>query len=279
MKISIRGVIFFILMSFVSSCTSVFYQGDRNLYATPDQGGLDYQEVKIKAEDGNINYGWFIHKKGRKGKGLVIQNHGNAQNMSSHFRSLAWLVNEGFDLFVWDYRGYGKSEGESYPEGVYLDAKAALSWAHNKAKEYPQFIVFGQSLGGAITMRAVEEDPFKKDIDLVVLDSTFTSYKGVAVDRLQTSFITYLLSPLGYILVSNKYAQKTFLDEYKGKVLVIHGTRDPIVPYEFGEAIFKELKTSKKTFWKVLNGSHIDVFDREKKKYQKSFLTLLKTIH
>src|SRR5690606_1051305 len=131
-------------------------------------------------------------------KGTVIQFHGNAQNISTHFYSLAWLVSEGYNLFTFDYRGYGKSEGSPHQEGVFKDALSAIEkgYEFHAKSGAGAFIIYAQSLGGIIAARALPDSSLSNKVDLLVLDSTFSSYKDIAFGKLTSRWFLTPISPL-----------------------------------------------------------------------------------
>ena len=115
-------------------------------------------------------------------KGVALQFHGNAQNMTSHYRFLNWLPAENWEVLTFDYRGYGQSEGtlgsfSGELDGVVEDGVAAIKWANQRAKELGvPLVIFGQSLGGNLSLRSlVEIKP--SHLRLIVIDSSFYSFK------------------------------------------------------------------------------------------------------
>lgn len=252
-----------LLLMILSGCTSLFYQPDRYLYATPDRFGVKHEDVFFDSRDQTRLHGWYMqHNEGTKLKGLVTFFHGNAQNLSSHFYNLAWLTEKGYDVFIFDYRGYGLSVGKPTPEKVNWDAITALekSYQYVKEKKIPQWIVHAQSLGGVIAMRALEDFKHNAAIDLLVLDSTFDSYDSIAFDKLSSHWLTFLFSPLGPLLVSDEYAPTKFFKDYQGDVLVMHGNKDFVIPPEYGTKIYERLTTKTKILWEIQEAGHIDAF-------------------
>ncbi len=250
----------FILLIILSGCTSVFYQPTRVLYASPEQLGIKHQDIFFDSSDGKRLHGWYLAHQGLdQAKGLVTFFHGNAQNLSAHFYVLSWLTKHQYDVFIFDYRGYGLSVGEPNPEAVNQDALAAL----NKSVEFlqknkiPKWIVHAQSLGGMIAMRAMEDFKDKDKVSLLVLDSTFDSYDDIAFDKLTDHWFTFLLSPLGPLLVSDAMAPTSFFKSYQGDVLVTHGDNDQIIPMKFGQRIFENLETKNKRWWPISGAAHI----------------------
>lgn len=252
-----------ILLMILSGCTSLFYQPTRILYATPERFGVAHKDVFFDSSDGTRLHAWFLqHDPSVKTKGLVTFFHGNAQNLSSHFHIMAWLTKYGYDVFVFDYRGYGLSVGEPTPKKVNLDALAALdqSLGYLKEKKYEHWIVHGQSLGGAIAMRALEDFKSNEKIDLLILDCTFDSYDDVAFDILTNHWLSFIFSPLAYVLVSDSMAPTKFFKDFKQPTLVMHGKDDSIIAPEFGKRIFDNLSVEKKQWWLVDGAGHINAF-------------------
>jgi alpha-beta hydrolase superfamily lysophospholipase len=258
-----------------TSCTSLFFQGDPYLYQHPKKLNIPFKEVSLKSGTETL-IGWHLYPKDRtKSKGLILFFHGNAQNISAHFLNIAWITKMNYEVFIFDYRGYGKSSGEAEFEGINKDALVAMEYteAHAVKNKIPKLIFYGQSLGGNILMRAMEDFHHTKNLDLLVLDSTFNSYQDMAFDKLKGFWPTFLLSPLAYILVSDSMAPTKFESLTKYPLLIIHSKTDQVVPFKFGEYI--QQKTSGKDFWILPEARHIDVFYTEKEKYRKIFLDFL----
>jgi uncharacterized protein len=270
----------FLILLFLMGCTSLFYHPDRVQYVKPENYNFAYREVTFHPKDGTELIGWFFPAKTPAPKGTIIHFHGNAQNISAHFLNLSWVMDRGYNLFVFDYRGYGISDGKPTPDGVYQDSLAALAegrklWAENgKGK----FVVYGQSLGGAVAMRALEDFPELDHVDLVVQDGTFMSYQDVAFHKLSRSLLLPL-SPLAYVLVSDEYATERFVRKLARPTLVIVGESDKVVNKKFGHEIFDSLITPQKWLWKIPKGEHISTFHDPKARYRDDFIKLLEELH
>ena len=270
-------VLLILSLFLLQGCSHLFYQPSERHFYDPAQFKLSYEDVWFDSLDGTKLHGWFFPANTSKPKGTIVQFHGNAQNISTHFLSLVWLVNEGYNLFTFDYRGYGKSKGNSTQAGLYQDALAAL----NMGKEFHStrgqghFIVFGQSLGGIVSLRALPDFKEKDEVSLLVLDSTFDSYQGIASDKLRSRWFLWPFSPLAYLLISDKYASKNVLEKITLPTLVIVGEGDEVIPAKFGKQIFQEIPALKKWLWDIPDGGHIGVFHHNAVSYRKDFLQLL----
>ena len=98
-----------------------FYQPNRTLYPTPDQCDLHYEEVFFKSKDGTKLHGWFVSALG-DAVGTVIHFHGNFGNLTYYLNQICWLPVNNFNVFTFDYRGYGRSEGTPSRSGIYEDS-------------------------------------------------------------------------------------------------------------------------------------------------------------
>ena len=193
---------------FLAGCTSLFFQGTRERYPFVDYDKLIYEKDFFASLDGSpLSYWYFASDKNRqarpelvqeantKTRGLVVQYHGNAENMTIHYRSLVWLPFYGYDFMTFDYRGYAASKGESTLSGVNADARAMLAFADEKSQEQNlPLVLYGQSLGGALLLRALEDAPTPKNLKLIVIESSFYSYKRVARQKLANAWLFWPLS-------------------------------------------------------------------------------------
>jgi len=259
-----------------SSCTHLFYQPSHLLFLDPERLGLQEQDIDFKSQDGTSLHGWFFKAKG-KVKGTVIQFHGNAQNITSHYVSLIWLIDHGYNLFTFDYRGYGLSKGSPDQEKIYQDALAALEVGDDLRIKHGggRFIAYGQSLGGNILLRSLPDSSVKEKVGFVVQDSTFASYQDIAFDRVKSVWFLFPFSPLSYLLISDKMASEKVLNKIHWPTLVIVGQKDKVIPQKFGKEIFKKIPAENKWLWKIPEGGHIDVFHRGNGIYRKKFLDLV----
>jgi uncharacterized protein len=264
-----------LIVLLLSSCSGLFYFPSHEKFYDPKQFSLEYEDLWIESSDKlKLNAWWIRNPKSAEYKGLILLFHGNAENISSHFLNLAWITEYGYELLIFDYRGYGRSEGEPDQKGTHQDALHALRFASKiiESKKSSKFIVYCQSLGGVICARALTEIKDIKSIDLLVLDSTFSSYKDLAYQKLKDHWLTYLLSPLAEFIISDKMASKPYLKDLPMKKLVYHSKGDLVIPYQFGEEVFN-LTSEPKTFIGLESEGHIQVF--KEKSRRDEFLKIL----
>lgn len=267
------------LMSF--GCTNLVYQPSREIFYVPSERvGVMPKDLTIPSLDGKKLHAWlFEPAEGVEPKGTVIQFHGNAENMTSHFLSLLWVVKEGYRLLAFDYRGYGSSEGAPYPAGVHMDALAVLQKADEMSgKKEKALIVYGQSLGGAIALRALVDFPNRTAIRTAVIEGSFLSYKRIAADKLSEFWLTWPLQWMGYLLMSDTYApKKTVRSLSPLPILVLHGTKDEVVPMEHGRQIY-DAAGEPKCFWPIESSAHGYLMEIDQGKYRKAMLDFFENL-
>ncbi len=253
-------------------CTHLFFQPSKNIFSDPAADGIKYEVIKFKSGDGTELTGMFFPPAGPP-LATIIHFHGNAQNMTAHFPYSAWLAREGFNVFVFDYRGYGASGGRPELGGLVQDGIAALEQAAKLPGAEPgRMIVFGQSLGGAIAVAAVAESGFKPAA--MILEGTFYSYKSVASAALRRSWWSWPFSWIPWVGVTGKYSPSDYISKINCPKLFIHSKLDPIVPFRQSRKLFKAAKEPKE-FWPVTSG-HTDAFYGQRETYGPKLTAYLK---
>lgn len=237
----------------------LFYYPTKDTPYTPKKYGYAYEDVYFKSKDGTQLHGWWIPAKGVS-KATVVYAHGNAGSVAHHFVFVYWLVQAGYDVLLYDYRGYGKSEGEVSKEGCVRDTEAAIAYAAERADK---LVVFGHSLGGAKSIAAlpqVETD----DLKAVVVDSTFASYKDMA-ER--------VAGARARKVVSESFDPVEAVKDFPEGVplLIVHGTMDETIPVAQAQKLFDAAKQPKRLM-KVPGANHVNCFFIEDGKYRKDLL-------
>ena len=174
------AVLALVLVLFASEYSNLIdryfiFRPDEDLSADPGAMGLEFEDVRFTAADGVTLHGWFVP--GGNGATLVLL-HGNAGNISGRLSRLAELHRRlGMNVLIFDYRGYGLSEGRPFEKGTYLDAEAALDYLGSRGDVDPDRIVlFGHSLGTAIAV----ETAVRREVYAVLLEAPFTSIRAMA---------------------------------------------------------------------------------------------------
>lgn len=217
----------------------------REVSSTPDELGLDFENVVFKSADGLALSGWYVPA--RRSEFTLLFCHGNGGNMANRLDSISLFHDLGLNCFIFDYRGYGDSQGEPSEEGTYLDAKAAYEWLIEERKTPPgNIIIFGRSLGGSIAAQLAS----KAKAGALAIESTFTSYADIG-----KRFHPYM--PVRWF-ASFSYRTIDFIKNVRYPVMLIYSRNDEIVPFEFGRALY-EAANEPKEFVEI-SGSHNDGF-------------------
>ncbi len=229
----------------------LFYYPDRVKYDSPERARLTFENVYFKSADGTLLSGWFIPAAGVaspiEAKGTVIHMHGNAQNMTAHFGFVEWVPSRGYNLFVFDYRGYGQSRGAPEPKGVFEDAVAALDCLRTRSDiDTTRLFLFGQSLGGMIAIAAAGASP--QGVRAVLAEAPFHSYSALADDQM----------PAQELVLDDTYCATTYVAKLSPiPLLLIHGTNDRVVPYTHSVMLLAEAKEPKQLVT-ITGGAHND---------------------
>jgi fermentation-respiration switch protein FrsA (DUF1100 family) len=206
--------------------------------------GLNFEDVWFDADDGARLHGWYCPCD--RPRAVVLFAHGNAGNLSHRAPLMQYLQKDlRVSALIFDYRGYGRSEGVPTVKGVLKDGRAARTLLARRAgiKE-SQIVLMGRSLGGAIVVQLAAESPPRG----LILESTFSSFKDVAAHH-------YPL--LAWLVPANKLNSAVKIATYKGPLLQSHGDADRTIPYALGRKLFKAANEPK-SFITIPGGDHND---------------------
>ncbi len=228
-------------------------------YSTLDQNptewGLAYEDVFLDTEDGVRLHGWYIPRHGAKQTLLFF--HGNAGNISHRGDSVEVFHRLGLNVFIFDYRGYGKSQGETDETGLYKDARTAWRYLiKERGLDGENVILFGRSLGGAVAAELASEIRPGG----LVLESTFSSAKDVA------NAIFPILSRL--IFLRYDFNTTARVRRLACPLLVLHSPDDEIIPFQLGEKLFRAANEPK-SFVKM-RGDHNNGFLMSQPDYERA---------
>jgi len=237
------------------------YSPVREVIYTPDELGLDFEKVTLKTADGLRLSGWYIPA--GNSQLTVLFCHGNGGNMMHRLDSINIFYNLGLNCFIFDYRGYGNSEGKPGEEGTYLDVMAAYKWLTEGKKVPPNNIIaFGRSLGGSIAAQLAS----KVKTGALILESAFTSYVDIG-----RKFYPYM--PVRWF-ARFSYQTVDYVKDVHCPVMIIHSRNDEIVPFEFGLELY-DAANEPKEFVEIF-GSHNDGFLVSSEIYRKAWTEWLK---
>jgi fermentation-respiration switch protein FrsA (DUF1100 family) len=217
----------------------------RELAASPQAIGLHYENVIFRTSDGLQLHGWHIPVV--PARGTVLFFHGNAGNISHRLDSIRIFHDLGLAVFIFDYRGYGQSEGKPSEAGTQRDALAAWDYLTRERGIAPDRIVyFGRSLGAAVAARLAIARPPRA----LIVESAFTSVPDMAAEL-------YGWLPARW-LARYEYATRDYVTQLRCPLLVVHSPEDEIIPFRHGEAIYAAAHAPREML--RLRGGHNDGF-------------------
>ena len=218
-----------------------FYFPAKELFADPGDIGLAFEEVFFTASDGVRLCGWFVPNP--QAKETILFLHGNAGNISNRLEVIALFKDLPANVFIIDWRGYGKSQGWPTEQGLYADALAAYRYLVDERGCAPDsIVVYGKSLGGNVAVDLAS----KAQIKALICDSAFSSAEDMAT-------IVFPLLPAKYFL-SVKFDALAKIAKVTCPKLIIHAREDEIVPFRLGEKLFASAAEPKEFL--VVSGDH-----------------------
>jgi fermentation-respiration switch protein FrsA (DUF1100 family) len=266
----IKRLVVIVAGTYVAVCVFVFffqnhllYFPDRTLAFTPADVGLPFEDLTLTTADGVSLSAWYVPAE--KSEGSVIICHGNAGNIGDRIVTLKVFREMGFNALIFDYRGYGRSEGSPNEEGTYLDAEAAWAFLTQEKGESPDRIVlYGRSLGGAVAIELAR----RHEPAVLVVECTFTSIVDVAR-------IHFPLLPAG-LLCRNRYESIDKVPHIKCPKIFYHGQDDALIPIELSRRLY-EAAAEPKQFIDTLGGHNVAGF-LYNDQYAEQFANLLSAL-
>ncbi len=215
-------------------------------FAQPEAYGIHPEEIWLAASDGVKLNAYFLAAP--DSPKVLLWFHGNAENIGMGLDHLKWLSRLGVNVMELDYRGYGKSEGSPSEAGVLRDADAAYLYLVENRKFLPKDVyLYGHSLGGAVAVDLAS----RRECGGLIVESSFTSIPDMARHIYRV--------PVAQFLPRSRFDSRAKISGIAAPVLVIHGTRDPVVPFEMGRHLY-EAAHEPKTFLPVEGAQHDDPY-------------------
>jgi uncharacterized protein len=215
-------------------------------HSSPILTNLKHDTLNVNFESSNIylkrspndslNAWLFTPKRNYNGITLCFL-HGNGGNISAYFSLAKPFLDSGFQIFLFDYSGFGYSSGKSSRKNVLLDADFSLKYLKERMHKDDKLIVYGQSLGGHLAVTIASQN--EKIIDGLVIEGAFSSHKNIAADRVPI---------LGRLFVAEKYSALTAISQYHKPILIIHSTEDAIIPYTMSLQLYEKANAPKQLY-------------------------------
>lgn len=246
----LAAVLFFVIAVRLLERFGIYFPF-KKIIADPASVGLSYEDVFFETSDRKQLNGWYIPVRGAEDTLLFF--HGNAGNIGHRLEKILLLHDLGVNVFIFDYRGYGQSQGSPSEAGLHRDAEAAYEYLTKKrGLQSEQIIPYGESLGGAVAVHLAAG----KKVKALVTEGTFTSAKDMA--RIVLPFV-----PPG--ILASRFDALINIKNVDCPMLIIHSLDDETVPYELGEKLFGAASRPKKLL--QLRGGHNTAFLDSRQEY------------
>ncbi len=261
------GRIFFVYGGYAlilvwTGCSNLFFYPDKQFYGSPAALGIRFEQRMIVTPGQPTLMAWRLFPaEGQEYKGIIIHLHGNAENMSTHFRGIAWLLEYGYQILTVDYRGYGGSEGVVSIDGIHEDVRNIFRHVQGSTDlgNVPRFLL-GQSLGGTLASTVAGEAEFLAMFDGIIIESAFSGYRSMVREKVGDF---WLLSPFQYPLswlVTSRYKpQEAIAKVDETPFLFFIAELDQVVPPYQTLELYNAVK-GKKELVRIPYKKHLEVF-------------------
>jgi alpha-beta hydrolase superfamily lysophospholipase len=218
---------------------------------SPDDYGIPRERVTeewFETSDGEMLYGWYCRAEEPIASGIFC--HGNTGNLTTSADVIPHLLDSGFNVLLFDYRGFGKSSGRPTLSGVVADGVTAARFHDRIRPQNLPTLLYGYSLGGAIAAQVIRHHPF----DGLILQSTFTSLPDVAR-------AVWPRLPL-HLFAGSFFDTRAAISKLKVPLLLLHGGADEVVPCWMAHALHDACRAEKRIHV-VDGGLHKDLYLRD----------------
>jgi uncharacterized protein len=241
--IIVAGYLAFVGLLYMMQGSMIFLP-DRNVANDPGSVGIEWENAWFETEDGKRLQGWYIP--GEESRYVLLFSHGNAGNISHRLGFIEMLYNRGISTFIYDYRGYGNSDGRPTEKGLHKDIEGAWNYLIDElGYSQGQIVLFARSLGGPFSAKLASN----KNPGGLILESTFTSAKDVASD-------IYPFIPSS--IVRFRLDTESYLKNVSVPVLIMHSRDDEIIPFHHSRSLYEAAREPK--YFSELRGGHNDNF-------------------
>lgn len=252
----------FLLTTLVGCSKNHIFPTDTKVYDAPENYDYNYNEFYFKSSQEALLRGWYFRAKGPS-RGIIVVSNGIIYNMSERFKKWTWVLAEGYDLFIYDFRGYGDSRGEVDMFGFVDDVSAAIAYAHGVDENLPMVVV-GQSMGGSFVIDAMAKQVYPY-VRLLLIDSTMQGFALAADDLIKKHFLLWPLiwvpdafTPVGVDSID-------YVDSTNTPTLFLVGLQDSIIEPEHSVNLYLKAKEPK-ALWIVEDAEHVECICKHKVK-------------
>lgn len=265
---TIRPLIF-LLSLLLSACSfnSVFFPIDER---SADAVDIEIEKIELTSSDGKRVQHYFFNAS-HASKATIFVFQGSGSTVLNWYKMVKPLIEDGYQVFMMEYRGFGASEGYASHDSVAFDANVALNYLVGRVEvETKPLLVMGQSYGGQLAIYVTHKNQHL--VDGLITEGTFTSFSEEAA-----SFSSWPFSSLINLIVLNEYNSLELIQDIRANKLFIHSNEDNVVPFDMGQKLYNKA-TGQKELW-VINGKHVAGLSDKPVEYVSKVNKMLKKIH
>ena len=257
-----------VIIVFLSGCTSLLFLPKKELRFTPDDFDINYENITLNVTSKEFLHGWKLlannqdsNKKNKKGTILFL--HGNGDNLSSQMPYTVWLSQAGYDVYIFDYRGYGKSSGHPNLDITIQDVELMVSYVVKQLHVYEnsndKLILMGHSLGASMAIYALANSDYKANVKALITLAAFSDYHDVTQEVLAKSWLLWPLQwPLSFTIDNTYRPLDTVASIAPIPILILHSKTDSIIAVHHSERLYAHAKSPKS--FKLIEGDHNNIF-------------------
>ena len=225
---------------------------------TPETFGVPYERHRIDTTDGCTLDAWHVCPP--EPTASVIYFHGSGGNLGTAAETFAMYYMCGLEVFGFDYRGYGESNGSPTEEGLYADGLAAVTYFNKNLRSADRPVIYiGRSLGGPVAAFVARAEPPKG----LILEATFPSKNSLISERKFLRLVKYFMK--------YKFNTVDYLRDHRFPVMIVHGDKDSTVPLKQGQELYLKL-TGPRTFLRIPGAGHSDLHSKDSELYLDSIV-------
>ena len=252
------SVLFLVCLQF-SACSQFLFVPIRQQVITPDILGILHENIHLPVSETVTLHGWKLISADNQA-GTILFLHGNGDNVSTHFANAYWLVERGYDVYLFDYRGYGLSNGEVGLDETINDIDHMIAYCVNTLPEGQQLIVMGHSLGASMAIYNVSKSPYKSRIRALVSINAFSDYHDVTRDVLSRSWLFWAFQwPLSFAIDNTYRPLDVIADISPVPLLLLQSRSDQMIEPYHSQRLFATARQPKQLL--AIEGDHNQIFN------------------
>ena len=247
-----------LVIFFLTSCSNLLFVPVKSYPLTPDAADILYEDIYLTVDDGVTIHGWKMLADKNK-IGTIVFFHGNGDNVSTQMPNTFWLAKEGYDMYVFDYREYGQSQGKANLDATISDMELMIGYIAERLPDEEKMIVMGHSLGGSMAVYVVAHSAFRDKIESLITVEAFSDYHEITQEVLSKSWLMWAFQwPLKFA-IDNSYRPLDSIGLISPiPVAIIHSDVDEIIGMHHARDLFEAATEPKSLI--VIDSNHSNVF-------------------